>query len=75
MVDTPSCQKGGTEAMWPVLGNVLVALMLSVAAGAGVTLFVIAHQDDSRVGEVLGVLIAVASVSTVAYVVLGQHWF
>ncbi len=60
--------------MWSVLGNVLLALMLSAAAGAGATLFIIAHQDDSRTGEVLGVLMAATAISMALYVVLGHHW-
>ena len=60
--------------MWSTFENVLLALTLSVAAGAGVALFVIAHQDDSRRGEVLGVLMAATAISTAVYVVVGKHW-
>jgi len=60
--------------MWSVLGNVLIVLTLSAAIGAGVALFVIARQDVSRAGKVLGVLIVAAAVCTAIYVVLGEHW-
>ena len=60
--------------MWSVLGNVLIVLTLSAAIGAGVALFVIARQDVSRAGKVVGVLILAATISMAIYVVLGQHW-
>ena len=60
--------------VWSVLGNVLIVLALSAALGAGIALFVIARQDVSRTGKVLGVLIVVAAISMAIYVVLGQHW-
>ena len=60
--------------MWSILGNVLLALTLLAVICASVALSVIAHQDDSRTGEVLGVLMAAVAVSTTVYVVLGYHW-
>ena len=66
--------KKGSEAMWSVLGNVLIALMLSAVVCASVVLSIIAHQDDSRTGEVLGVLMAAIAISTAVYVILGHHW-
>jgi hypothetical protein len=66
--------KQGFEAMWSVLGNVLLTLVLSAAIGVSVVLFVIAHQDDSRAGKVLAVLMAAISISMTLYIVLGQHW-
>lgn len=60
--------------MWSALGNVLIALTLSAAMGAGVALFVIARQDASRIGKVLGVSIVATAISMAIYVILGQHW-
>lgn len=59
--------------MWAMLGNVLIALMFLAAISGGVALFVIACQDTSRTGKVLGVLVAIA-IGMAVYVVLGQHW-
>ena len=69
-----SCRDAGSEAMWSALGNVLIAVTLSAAMGAGVALFVIARQDASGIGKVLGLLMVVAAISTAMYVVLGEHW-
>ena len=60
--------------MWSVLGNVLIVLTLSAAIGVGVALFVIARQDASRTGKVLGVFIVAAAIGTAIYVVLGEYW-
>jgi hypothetical protein len=60
--------------MWSVLGNALIILTLATAIGAGLALFVIARQDASRMGKVLGVLIVVTAIGMAIYIVLGQHW-
>ena len=60
--------------MWSVLINVLIVLTLSAAVGGGAALFVIAGQDASRTGKVLGVLVVTAAIGTAVYVVLGDHW-
>ena len=67
-------QKRRLRTVWATLGNFLIALTLVAAIGAGVALFVIARQDASRTGRVLGVSTVAIAVSAAIYVVLGQHW-
>lgn len=67
-------KKRRRRTMWATLGNVLIALAIVAAIGAGVALFVIARQDASGIGKVLGLLVVVAAISIAMYVVLGQHW-
>jgi hypothetical protein len=45
----------------------LIILVAGVAFGAGVALFVIAKQDDSKTGQVLGVLIPILAIISAVY--------
>jgi hypothetical protein len=71
---SPQVKRRRLRTMWATLGNVLIALTLVTAIGGGVALFVIARQDASRTGIVLGVLIVATAASMAMYVALGQHW-
>ena len=55
--------------------NALILLALGTAIGGGVVLFVIASQDQSPQGRILGVLIPVVAALISAYLILGRHWF
>lgn len=55
------------------VGNIAIVLVLLAVFAAGVALFWIARQDDSRAGRLIG-LLAIAG-SAVAFVWLGGgHW-
>jgi len=45
----------------------LVILLAAVAVGAGVALFIIAKQDGSKTGQVLGVVIPILAIISAVY--------
>ena len=52
------------------------ALMLTSAAviAAGIALFTIARQDDSKVGRALGLLAIVSGMALMLYSLGAKHW-
>ena len=63
------------QIMLAIAGNVLVVLTIAGGVGIGVALFVIAKQDESRAGRVIGCLVAAAAVIQAIYFVTGRRWF
>ena len=45
----------------------LVIFLAAVAVGAGVALFIIAKQDGSKTGQVLGVVIPILAIISAVY--------
>ena len=50
--------------------KILVILAAATAAGAGVALFVIARQDGSKAGQVLGIALPVLTIIFALYLIL-----
>lgn len=48
----------------------LVIFVAAVAVGAGVALFIIAKQDGSKTGQVLGVVIPILAIVSAVYFTL-----
>jgi hypothetical protein len=55
--------------MHAIIFKVIVTLGAALAVGAGVALFTIARQDDSRTGQIIGVVIPVVALIVAIYLV------
>jgi len=60
--------------MLATIGNVLLILGVAAGLGGGAALFIIAKQDDSRAGRMIGAAITSVCVIAALYLTLGNHW-
>jgi len=60
--------------MWNIAGNVFFALQMAATFLIGVALFLIARQDESRLGRILGITLTVLALFELAYLTFGNHW-
>ncbi len=55
--------------------NLAAALVIAALVLAGVALFWIARQDDSRAGRLLGLLAVALGAAAILWLQAGSHWF
>jgi hypothetical protein len=66
-LEIEACNQIEVTAVYVLAFKVLGTLVGAAAAGGGVALFVIAKQDGSRTGQILGVAIPIVAIISAVY--------
>jgi hypothetical protein len=61
--------------MLALLCNILIGAAMTGVFVAGVALFWIAKQDGSAGGRNFGILLVLATITTIAYLTIFSRWF